>query len=190
MKLTTTLCAALISVAPVAGQAASITGSLAGFFEETQSTGEPINLGNAPFDFQAGFVNIDDADVFQFDFINNGSLALVSMADFTVNQTPNDFFFEDGVAIEFGPNTVTVPQGSQQGDFLLTETVESGETISLRVAYGDPVGTAGGLGQVGPDIDFVVTATPVPVPAALPMLAAALGGLGWLTRRRRRAAAK
>ena len=39
-----------------------------------------------------------------------------------------------------------------------------------------------------PNIDFNVTASPVPVPAALPLLASAMGATGFVARRRRKAA--
>ena len=58
--------------------------------------------------------------------------------------------------------------------------------ISLVIDYGDPMGATGAGGPVGPDIDFLITATPVPVPAAAVLLAGALGGLGFAARRKKK----
>lgn len=189
MKLTGKLLLSATCLMIGAGaQAATIGGTLAGYEGVTQSAGEPLSLTGAPYDFQAGFVDEDDAGVFRFDFENTlDSLAIVTLADFTILQNNNELF-EGGVTTTFGDMVEMTLQG-ELGSFVLQAMVGAGEMISLVIDYGNPIGNMGSLGPVGPDIDFIVNATPVPVPAAMPLLAAGLGALGFVARRRKKASA-
>lgn len=189
MKLTGKLLLSAACLMIGAGaQAATIGGTLAGHQGETPSALEPLPLTGAPYDFQAGFVDEDDAGVFQFDFVNTlDSLAIVTLADFTILQNNNELF-EGGVTTTFG-DMVEVTMGGELGSFVLEAMVGAGEMISLVIDYGNPIGNMGSLGEVGPDIDFIVNAAPIPVPAAMPLLAAGLGALGFVARRRKKASA-
>lgn len=69
-----------------------------------------------------------------------------------------------------------------------TNGLNIGDVATLRVSWTGFNTTNGTPVDYTPNIDFNVTASPVPVPAALPLLASAMGVTGFVARRRRKAA--
>lgn len=182
-----------LAALPTMGSALSIQGTLAGLEGiAPNSPGsailmEPVPLSGTPFDFQAGFLDSDGAGTFQFDFLNDSATTMtIAVADFTILQDRTSRF-AGGVKTTFGSMSETVGEGSL-GSFELMAKVAAGDVISLIVEYGDALGATGAGGPVGPDIDFLITATPIPLPAASLLLAGALGGLGFAARRKQKAA--
>ena len=180
-----------LAALPTMGSALSISGTLAGLEGMTPNTPgsallvEPVALSGTPFDFQAGFLNSDAAGTFQFDFFNDSkSTMMIAVADFTILQDSVSKF-AGGVTTSFGSKSETTAAGAL-ASFALTARVAAGDMISLVIDYGDPMGATGAGGPVGPDIDFLITAPPVPVPAAAVLLAGALGGLGFAARRKQK----
>lgn len=65
--------------------------------------------------------------------------------------------------------------------FKISTLVDAGTSDTLRLTFANPeVLFAGGRG----DIDFSVTASVIPLPAPIFLLIGAVGGLGWISRRR------
>ena len=178
--------ALVIAMAAGAASAAHITysGALADAYD-----GDPINnLLDGPFDFNASF-NADDADdiggMFTFNFVNDSdTAAVITFADVTIRQSGMVAGFTEGVTTMFGDMTRFTAAGALDSFELMTR-VAAGEMVSLIFNYGDAYGTTNRAGNfIGPDIDFTVSATPVPIPAAGFMLLAGLGGLAAARRKK------
>ena len=71
------------------------------------------------------------------------------------------------------------------GSYLLSVSIGLGTFNPNNIGYVDNVEISGTLADATYDFEAV---TPVPVPAALPLLLAGLGGLGLAARRKRKAA--
>ena len=139
-------------------------------------------LSGASFD--AVFENGDAAGVFCFD-LNNTSLvdAVVTLAVATVNQLDSLWGFLGGVQLDGPVATADIAQGdlfAQNFSFLIA----AGDSVVFDWTYGQAYAT----GATNPFINFSVSASPVPVPAAGFLLIGALGGLGIARRRRRKMA--
>lgn len=157
--------------------------------------GGSYDVADAPFQWNASF---DDGETetgvfgqsgLQFTFRNDTfSRAALTFAITTVNQFEDaisgtaDYYFTGGLMASLDGDSISVPQG-ETDDFTLSTRIAPGESAILNFDFGEAVAEGG----VGPDIDFRVTAAPIPVPAALPLLGAALGGLGWIGHRRKKA---
>ena len=182
----TTLLASAFALAAGAASAAHVvySGALAG-----AQDGDPVSmLSMGPFDFNAEFV-ADDADedggIFTFNFVNDSdTAAAITVADITIRQSGSVAGFTNGVMTMFGDNARNTAAGTLDA-FQFSSVVGVGELITLTFNYGDAYGTTNGTGRfIGPDIDFTVSATPVPIPAAGFMLLAGLGGLAAARRRK------
>lgn len=153
--------------------AATITGSLAGF-----EGGAPvIDLLAGPYDFNAGFTGADPAGSFTFNFQNtSGTAILLSLVNATIGQSPS-LFFTGGVQTTFGVLVHNTAQNALDA-FSLQALLNPGDLISLVFNYGDPVSP----NQAGPDIDFNIEASVVPLPAGLLLFLSGLFGIGFLGR--------
>ncbi len=155
------------------GHAATITGSLAG-----SESGVPvIDLLAGPYDFNAGFTGADPAGSFTFNFQNTSGTAIVlSIVNATIGQS-NSLFFTDGVQTIFGALVHNTAEKALDA-FSLQALLNPGDLISLIFSYGDPVSP----NQAGPDIDFNIEASVVPLPAGLLLFLSGLFGIGFLGR--------
>lgn len=166
---------AISAMMALPASAATLTGNV--------TPGGTYDALSGPFDFNAQFVNADVAGVYDFTFTNlTSSVKTLVVSFFTINQAPQVSIFRGGVLTEWlvGGASHSTAQ-AQLDSFSLSTKIAAGGSDTLRVTFGNPVGR----GTVGPDIDFVVAA--VPVPAAGMMLAGALAGLGFLRRRKKAA---
>ncbi|SFA80205.1 VPLPA-CTERM protein sorting domain-containing protein [Poseidonocella pacifica] len=175
MKFSTIFAVAGFAALPLGASAATLSG--------TAAPGGTYDISAAAYDFQAGFDNGDTAGSYEFTFENGSSSILhLVLGSVTVNQLRTVAGFTGGVGVSFGSTTETVEQG-QSASFSFSEMLNPGETTSLVFNFGDAYGSSG----VGPDLDFIVEGqpAPVPLPAALPLMGVALGGLGLMARRKK-----
>lgn len=134
--------------------------------------------------FNADFVDSDGPGNLCFNFHNTSlTSVVVTLASATVLQLGDIYGFLGGVQLyseQATPDLLwSVNQGSSgTSDFSFTMAANS--VIFFDWVYGDPYGS----GNTGPDIDFGVFASPVPVPAGGLLLIGALGGLAALRRRK------
>lgn len=179
--------AAMAVAAPVAAVTLTSTG-VVGDPQCTTGIGFSANtVGNidvlAGASFNAEFVNGDVGGNFCFNFFNSSTTdAVVTLAVATVNQGGTRWGFIDGVQLlsEQLGTLWTVAQGT--GAFAeFTFTIAANSTIFFDWIYGDPYAANE---NVRPEIDFVVFASPVPLPAGGLLLIGALGGLAALRRRK------
>ena len=188
---TTTLAAAALALTAGAASAAHVvfTGNLAG--EQGAGGDDMIALSTGPFNFGAVFV-ANDLDtlggVFEFNFVNDYASAIaLTITDITINQRGATAGFLGGVETTFGMLSRTTAQGFNDA-FEFVANLGVGESITLMFEYGDAYGSISGRDGsfVGPDIDFLLEASPVPVPvpAAGFMLLAGFGGLAAARRRK------
>lgn len=153
--------------------AATITGTLAGF----QGGAPVIDLLAGPYDFNAGFTGADSAGTFTFNFENtSGSAILLSLVNATIGQS-NSLFFTSGVGTTFGALVHNTAEKALDA-FSLSALLNPGDLISLVFDFGDPVSP----NQAGPDIDFNIEASVVPLPAGLLLFLSGLFGIGFLGR--------
>jgi hypothetical protein len=155
------------------GQAATITGSLAG----AQGGAPIIDLLGGPYDFNAGFTGADPAGSFTFNFQNtSGSALVLSLVNATIGQSAS-LFFTGGVQTTFGALLHNTAEKALDA-FSLQALLNPGDLIALVFNYGDPVSP----NQAGPDIDFNIEASVVPLPAGLLLFLSGLFGIGFLGR--------
>jgi hypothetical protein len=118
-----------------------------------------------------------------FDLNNSSAVtSVVTIAVATVNQFGELWGFKDGITLN--SNVGGVIWSLAEGEFGamdFTFNMAAGSTVWFDWEWGEAYGT----GLTGPEFDFVVTATPVPVPAAGFLLIGAIGGLAALRRRRK-----
>lgn len=135
-----------------------------------------------------------------YSFLISNSLSdsvVVTFLDGTINQGQNFGFYsgaeawvsgEDkgglaGLEVNFGGETMDVLAGEKAFLEYKTTLGEDG-TVLLTFTF-DSVECVGSDAGGCPDIDFVVSATPVPLPAAGFLLLGGLGGLAMMRRRKK-----
>lgn len=184
--------AAVVLAGPAS--AMSISGTLAGLEGVVENTPgsallvEPVGLSGTPYDFQAGFIGSDDAGKFKFEFVNDSQNdMIVELSGFTILQDSISKF-AGGVTTTFGAQAFSTDAGVLD-QFSATTRLAAGAFIDLIIEYGDPMGATGLGGPVGPDLDFLIAATPVPLPAGAALMVTALGGMAAMRRRKSAAAA-
>lgn len=144
--------------------------------------GDTVDIASGPYFFQADFTGADNAGTFTFTFQNNSTtdiVGAVSIATVLQGVTAAVGQFTGGVDFSFGADTASVAQGASASMTLFTLIAANGGTEDLVIAFGDPVGLKA-------DIDFNVSQ--VPLPASALLFISALGGLGFVGRRRKSAA--
>lgn len=165
------------------GPALTSTGSYNGLLDfrvgapqtATYSVREFIKTGSytsfsgvtATLDAQLSYPNINDGSATTTFFLF--TLANFGAGDFTVTHDDGFAIFDDGVRIggRLGPvgETTTMVSGFNGGELSLLYVATNGNPSIFEVSF-----------------------APVPVPASLPLLLGALGGAGFLARRRKKAA--
>jgi hypothetical protein len=133
--------------------------------------------------FEGSFSDIDLGGNLCFNFANSSLVdAVVTFAVATVNQGGSIWGFRDGVQLvsEQLGNLWTVAEGADDSNSF-TFLIAAGDTVFFDWIYGDPYGETDNLYS---NIDFVVYASPVPLPAGGLLLIGAIGGLAALRRRK------
>lgn len=141
------------------------------FSDATVSTELGLSTGSV----FSGTATFDDA-IAAIDGLYTASSFSLTFGSFSFNETNDISGF--GVGIGVGPtNNLTALYFETL--FNLVSAPAAGEyLLSFR-------GNEGVLTPSGDTFDYKLTSTVVPVPAALPLLAAGLGALGFMARRRR-----
>jgi hypothetical protein len=101
--------------------------------------------------------------------------------DYNVGSTQNltlPAFNPTGPVLDGWSMAVNVGGSTTLTDTVIKPTTLAAGTYVLEIR-------ASSVGSTGGTYSGSINLTPVPVPAALPLLLSGLGGLGWLTRRRR-----
>lgn len=130
-----------------------------------------------------------------FDLANNsGSVAAVTVAVATVNQNGQNWGFREGT---YHTGAVELQSYDSVNGFFplwsVAEGVFDSESFNFNIAANDSVvfdwlwGEAYASGGALPQINFSVSATPVPLPAGGLLLLTALGGVAALRRKRKAA---
>ena len=144
--------------------------------------GSDNTLTGAPYFFDASFEDSDEAGVFDFTFTN----LLLDQAAVTISQgtvLQNTLDFMGGVTVSWLDDGASafIAEGAGPQGFSLSTVIAQGASDTLRVDFGDPTANvATGRG----DIDFSIKVQPIPLPASILMLLAAMGGVAFLGRRR------
>ena len=179
----------LASLSLMAGSASAITLNPAnsisdGNLSNLVADSAPYNVLAGPYFWGAAFDTIDLAGQATFRFTNTSLTTLALGASVaTVLQGFGGVFGGPVTLGWIGGGTDTTPGGTP--DILFANIILlAGQTATLFVSYGDPTA----FGASHPGIQLQVAGTPVvPIPAALPLLATALLGMGALARRRKAA---
>ena len=160
-------------------------GTLYGYLQGGPGTSQPF--ANLYFGLNHDQVN---GSIFGFELGAANSDAFTPGSPGSV-PAPGTQFIAVGNNIEFSiPNSYF--EGALTG-LANTTYAQAGDTITLRLSQSLGYSVAGGsafydvnsrLGEV-----TLADATPVPLPASLPLFATGLAGLGWVARRRRKQAA-
>ena len=141
--------------------------------------------------YGASFTTADAAGNAVFNFINNtASSMILSIADLSAVQSSLTNFFTGGVQawwIGEEGNAISIAQGVAGGVNGLSTLIAAGGIKTLVVSFGDPVKNGSTNSKLG--FQVAVNSSVVPVPAALPLLASGLLGMGLLGRRRKAAKA-
>jgi len=160
--------AAFLAYLPVAGFASTLV----------NETGGPFDVQTDSLFFGVALSGAGGPGTFTIDFINpSGSVTAIADAAVTTQAVTNIFVgltmsWLDGVSL----NTLVQAAGI---DTLTTVFSTGFQSQRLQFEWADsPAGTGFGF-------DVRTTASAVPVPAALPLFAASLVGLGLMSRRRR-----
>lgn len=175
MNMKSILLAGAVALAPFAASAVTLDPA------NTLVDGVTYDVYSMPeFGFGATFATSDGAGTYTFTFENNtsDSVALTTTIA-TILQTKMSLFSGTGASIAFDDGSTGL--SAAPGDFMsgmFMTTIGAMDSVSLVVAYGDPIGN--------PDIDLKVfaEAVAIPLPAGALLLGTALGGLG-LARRRK-----
>lgn len=183
MKLHTKLLAMVAGAAAFAMVLAAPTTSEAVVFSPSNNIadGDTVDIASGPYFFQSDFTGADTAGTFTFTFQNNNAtdiVGAVSIATVLQGITPMVGQFTGGVNFTFGADMGFVAQGASASLTLFSLIAANGGTADLVIAFGDPVGLKA-------DIDFNVSQ--VPLPASALLFVSALGGIGLIGRRRRKA---
>ncbi len=178
MKITALLTAAALSVSATIGHAA---------FLDASDDGMSFDLLADSYQFQDVFDDTFTSPL-TFTFFNSSDTdAIVTISSATINQLGSAAFFVGGASVAWDANGVVAEaeQGGQAGGFI-EFVLAAGTDDTLVLDFGTPVSNVDGL---LPDIDFLVSATPVPVPAGILLMGTALAGFGVMRRKAKKVAA-
>jgi len=150
------------------------------------------NLSDQPLQFNETYDIGTVGQTLEFEIVNDTAFEQVfSTAQGTVNQTAA-FFNSTGVVLTWldSGDSDTVAGMDGAIDLLgpiFSETISAGSSAFLRLTFGDVFDGSSINGGTTPSaqIDFTVTATPVPVPAGLLLMGTALAGFGVMRRRKK-----
>jgi hypothetical protein len=172
-----------------AGQAHAVTVNADATIQDSNlfnntADGPTYNLSDGPFSWGALFDTIDAAGKATFQFKNDtSSTEVITTAITTILQGVGGFF-KDGVSASWiGGDTDSIGQ-NKSGVIEIAKQLMAGEVATLQISFGNP--KAVGNGRPGIQLQ-VGAASAVPVPPALLLMLTALGGVGFLARRKAKA---
>ena len=182
MRLFKTLVAATFALVPLAANAVPLTIDDPDLLDDT-----PVNFSVDPGNFTVGWfyeeVILNSASTGSeravFSFTNATDIPIRITAGLPANVNP-DPSFDPAATFAFGADApVLLDEGTIFSGFF-----DPGAAVEFSVNFGQAIGITG-FGEA--DVAFIIT--PIPVPASILLLGAALGGLGGLalTRRSRQA---
>lgn len=155
---------------------------------------EGINFGgtyNVPGNYSSVvmFESGEPGGTLTWTFQNTSAVAqAVTLASATVQQLGTFAFFTNGTTTALNGDSEETNQGQVEG-FELSTIIAAGGTADLSFTFGQVFETPGSDGGLGNDVvfDFNIasTATAIPLPASVFMLLGALGGLTFMSKRRR-----
>ena len=183
-KLKVLAAAGAVALMPMMASAVTVTSSgVSGSY----NCGGPYGLPAAGIDvelggsFNATFDDGDAGGTYCFDLVNNSATnAVVTLAVASVNQGQSLWGFIGGVTLNGAVNEV-IAQGQAWAESFYIE-IAANSSVVFDWQFGEAYAVSD---NNKPNIDFVVSA--VPVPAAGFLLVGALGGLGFVGRRRKKA---
>ncbi len=195
MSLRNTIFAAAIALAvPFAASAATISGTISAsqgpsnfvdidgeIVEQKTYTGDIYVPGASQFNIVFDASDVDKAGLLTFNVINTSENKVNFKIRSTVNQGDTDYGFMGGVDLWLSGELTSIAGGDLFGGTTLLEgSLAGNDTTFFTYDFGKVYGEEGNY----PDIDFRVSATVVPIPAAGFLLIGALGGLAAVRRRK------
>ena len=171
------LAAAAMSLAATA--ASAITHLVEG------DSGSTFDILADAYQFQGVFPNGTPGNTLAFTFENTSMTdAIVTISSATINQ--NTFaYFTGGASVDWttAGNVTSAAQAASSGGNL-SFILGAGASDTLNLTFGIVVASNG----LEPDLDFLVTTAPVPVPAGILLMGTALAGFGVMRRKAKKAA--
>jgi hypothetical protein len=185
----TALIAALIPASAVHALTLNPANSIADQIVTNNTANGPIyDLQDGPYFWGAAFQTSDAAGKAIFKFQNTSdSTSQISVSLGTVLQGLGGRF-QGGVTVKWKNGGSAFIGGGELGTFSISKLLEIGEVGVLKVIFGDPLQrrkSAPGIQLQVSDTSEDIDLNPVPIPAAFPLLAGALLGLGWFGRARK-----
>lgn len=137
------------------------------------------------YQFQDVFLDGTPANTLSFTFENTSAVdARVVLSSATINQISGSVFTGGASVGWVGAGNVTTAAEGVTSSGQLSFILAAGASDTLNLSFGNVLV---GTNNPNPDVDFFVTSTPVPIPAAGLMLLTALGGMAVMRRRRKAA---